>query len=95
MQLETILNKLCCPFDKADLDLKPIVKDDDDHIIEGILTCTKCRRLYPIVSGIPIMTPDEFRDQSLEQPLFEKWEAFLDGKVENFKLLEEKPADDE
>lgn len=89
MQLDTIINKLCCPFDKSDLDLKPITKDEQDHIIEGILTCSTCKRIYPIISGIPIMTPDEFREKSLEEPLLKKWEGFLDGKVEDFKLIEE------
>lgn len=89
MQLDTIIHKLCCPFDKADLDLKPITKDGVDNILEGILTCKQCKRIYPIISGIPIMTPDEFREKSLEQPLFKKWEQFLEGKkVEDFKLIE-------
>lgn len=89
MKLDTILNKLCCPFDKADLTLKTITRDEHDNILEGILSCGECKRVYPIISGIPIMTPDEFREPALEQPLFEKWEQFLDGgKVENFRLTE-------
>ncbi len=89
MQLETVINKLCCPFDHSDLELKPITRDEQNNIIEGILTCRSCKRIYPIISGIPIMTPDEFREQSLEQPVLEKWEQFLEGKkVEDFKLME-------
>lgn len=89
MQLDTILHKLCCPFDKSDLDLDPITRDEENNIIEGILTCKSCRRIYPIISGIPIMTPDEFREESLEKPILQKWQQFLDGKkVENFKLIE-------
>lgn len=89
MKLETITKKLCCPFDKSDLILTTITRDEQDNIVEGILTCDNCKRIYPIISGIPIMTPDEFREESLEKPLLEKWEKFLDGKaVENFKLTE-------
>lgn len=91
MKLETLLNKLCCPFDKSDLSLKIITQDEQDNILEGILSCGECKRVYPIVSGIPIMTPDEFREPALEEPMFEKWERFLEGgKVKNFRLTERK-----
>lgn len=87
MQLNTIINKLCCPFDKSDVKLRPIVKDDQDNILEGILTCDECKRVYPIINGIPIMTPDEFREKSMEEPLLQKWENFLGRKkIENFRL---------
>jgi uncharacterized protein YbaR (Trm112 family) len=72
MKLETI-KKLCCPFDKSDLILKPIAGDERNNIFEGILICSECNRIYPIVSGIPIMSPDEYRDFKLEQPMLENW----------------------
>lgn len=69
MQLQTILQKLCCPFDKSELYLDPFLIDENDNIIEGVLSCTCCSRVYPIISGIPIMTPDEYREKSLEKPM--------------------------
>lgn len=66
------LNKLACPFDKADLTIK-IFKQEQEEILEGILTCAHCQRYYPIVQGIPIMSPDEYREIRLEIPLLEKW----------------------
>ena len=66
------LNKLACPFDKNDLTIK-IVRQERDEILEGILTCPHCHRYYPIVHGIPIMSPDEYREIRLEIPLLEKW----------------------
>jgi uncharacterized protein YbaR (Trm112 family) len=72
MRLKTI-DKLCCPFDKQDLDLRVLVKDIDGNILEGILTCTECKRKYPIVYGVPIMSPDEYRQMELEQPIMEQW----------------------
>ena len=78
MRLETI-KKLCCPFDKSDVTLRIITKDDHDNVLEGILSCATCSRIYPIVSGIPIMSPDEFRNFELEQPMLDKWEKFLTG----------------
>ncbi|PBQ32387.1 hypothetical protein CNR22_11605 [Sphingobacteriaceae bacterium] len=76
MKFETI-NKLCCPFDKNDLLLKVITKDIDNKILEGVLTCSHCNRYYPIVSGIPIMSPDEYREKELEAPLVNKWKPEL------------------
>ncbi|MEQ8419020.1 MAG: Trm112 family protein [Arenibacter algicola] len=88
MKTETI-NKLCCPFDKGDFGLTEITKDVDDNILEGFFVCSSCKRLYPIVRGIPIMSPDEYREFKLEQPLMEKWQKHLKGqKFENFRLTE-------
>lgn len=88
MKIETI-NKLCCPFDKGDLGLTEITKDVNDNILEGFFVCSSCKRLYPIVRGIPIMSPDEYREFKLEQPLMEKWQKHLKGqKFENFRLTE-------
>jgi len=86
MRTETI-KKLCCPFDKSDLTLRIITKDEQDNILKGLLSCADCKRVYPIISGIPIMSPDEYRDFKLEQPMLEKWEKFLNGKQEKeFKI---------
>ena len=67
-----LLQKLCCPFDKSELHIE-IIKEIDQEVLEGILTCTDCGRYYPIIYGIPIMTPDEYREKSLEQPMLQKW----------------------
>ncbi|MCX2742771.1 hypothetical protein OO013_02775 [Mangrovivirga sp. M17] len=89
MKRDTI-NKLCCPFDKNDLDLTVVTKDTTENILEGFFTCKECRRIYPIVRGIPIMNPDEYREFSLEKPLLDKWNKQLEGKkIENFRLIEE------
>ena len=72
MQLKTI-EKLCCPFDKHDLALQILVKDTNKNVLEGILTCTHCDRKYPIVYGVPIMSPDDYRQIELEQPIMEQW----------------------
>ena len=85
MRIETI-EKLCCPFDKADLQLKTTATDVEKNIIEGFLLCTQCQRIYPIVKGIPIMSPDEYRNFKLEQPLLER---LTGSKVAyNFRLAQ-------
>ncbi len=80
----SLMNKLCCPFDKHDLDLKVFVKNEADDILEGLLTCGKCRRYFPIIYGIPVMTPDEYREKALEQPVVQRW--LPDHKPEGFLL---------
>ena len=72
MTLATI-EKLCCPFDKADLQLTVVSKDLNEHIIEGIFYCSSCHRQYPIIRGVPIMNPDEYREPALEQPVVNRW----------------------
>jgi uncharacterized protein len=68
----SFLNKLACPFDKLDLSIK-IMKQEEGEILEGVLICAHCQRYYPIVHGIPIMSPDEYREPKLELPLLERW----------------------
>ena len=72
MKLNTIA-KLCCPFDKQDLQLQVLAQNLDQNIIEGILSCNTCNRNYPIIYGVPIMAPDEYRQMTLEQPVIERW----------------------
>ncbi len=87
MKLETI-EKLCCPFDKQDLTLKIVGKDEHENILEGWLNCPECARIYPIIKGIPIMNPDEYREAQLEQPVLDRWQNQLEGKkIENFRLI--------
>ncbi len=81
MKIDTI-QKLCCPFDKSDLTLKPITGDEQNNILEGLLICSECSRVYPIVSGIPILSPDEYRDYHLEQSLIENWITLLSDKYD-------------
>lgn len=91
MNYETIKDKLCCPFDKSDLTLETITMDQENKLVlEGVLSCNSCRRVYPIIRGIPIMNPDEFREEALEKPLLEKWQNMLGGKqVKDFRLLKD------
>jgi uncharacterized protein len=78
---QSLIDKLCCPFDKQDLQLKIFVKDLEGNIKEGMLTCQHCKRYYPIVYGVPIMSPDEYREPQLETPLLQKWEEKFNGNL--------------
>ncbi|WP_118195965.1 Trm112 family protein [Albibacterium indicum] len=88
MRLSTI-DKLCCPFDKADLTLKIITQDLEENIHEGMLTCNYCKRYYPIIKGVPIMNPDEYREFQLEEPHLKSWKYLSDiPDVQDFKLID-------
>jgi uncharacterized protein len=79
-----LLDKLCCPFDKADLELT-VYKQEGEQVKEGVLSCASCSRYYPIVFGVPIMSPDEYREKSLEAPILKRWGLQISGE-KSFKL---------
>lgn len=85
----SLLNKLCCPVDKHDLDIKIFSQHEEGEIIEAIMTCPECKRYFPVIYGIPIMTPDEFREKALEEPLLKKWGLSLEDNSFNQFLLKE------
>lgn len=87
MRLKTI-EKLCCPFDHGDLSLKIIRQDLQDNVLEGLLTCKICKRYYPIIKGVPIMNPDEYRERNLETPVLKRWEKENPALKINEFLLE-------
>lgn len=90
----SLLQKLACPFDKSELDLR-IISQEQNEIKEGILTCTQCKRYFPIIYGIPIMSPDEYREKALEQPLLKKWGLAVAEGQNEFLLLPESISESE
>jgi uncharacterized protein YbaR (Trm112 family) len=68
------LQKLCCPFDKAELNIQVFSEKDNGNIYEGLLTCSHCKRQYPIIFGVPVMAPDEYRESQTELPFYQKWQ---------------------
>ena len=51
-----IIDILCCPTCKGDLELK-IKKEIKDDIIKGTFICKKCKTIYDIEDGIPNLLP--------------------------------------
>lgn len=82
----SFIEKLCCPQDKHELELQIFKKDANGNILEGLFTCPECKRYYPIIYGIPIMTPDEYREKALEAPILEKWGLPIEKGKEKFLL---------
>jgi uncharacterized protein YbaR (Trm112 family) len=86
---QSFADKLVCPMDKGELKLQIFSTNTDHEIIEGLFTCPTCKRYYPIIYGLPIMTPDEYRQFQLEQPMLMRWIEQLDGIPTNRFLLED------
>lgn len=83
-----LLEKMCCPFDKGELQLTVFKEDETGEIYEGLLSCEICNRYYPIISTIPIMSPDEYRQRELELPVLQRWGLMIDEKSNSFVLDE-------
>ena len=63
---KALLDILACPVCKADVklvDLRGRKKSSKEKKWDGKLVCTnkKCKIIYPIEDGIPIMLPPELR----------------------------------
>ncbi|MFC7155049.1 methytransferase partner Trm112 [Halomarina halobia] len=60
---ESLMDILCCPLDKQDLELE-VVRRDDEEVLEGRLVCTQCGEVFPIEDGIPNLLPPDMRDDA-------------------------------
>lgn len=58
---ESLMEIVCCPLDKHDLELE-VIQRTDEEITEGRLVCTECGEEYPITDGIPNLLPPDMRD---------------------------------
>ncbi len=57
-----LMDLLCCPVCKKDLELK-VTTQKKDEIIEGSLYCKTCEFSYPINDGIPNLLPPEYHEK--------------------------------
>jgi uncharacterized protein YbaR (Trm112 family) len=60
---ESLMDVVCCPLDKADLELA-VDDREDEEILAGTLTCTECGETYPIEDGIPNLLPPDMREEA-------------------------------
>ncbi|MFB6174045.1 MAG: methytransferase partner Trm112 [Halobacteriales archaeon] len=58
-----LMDILCCPLDKQDLDLE-VEEEDEEEVLEGRLVCTECGEVYPIEDGIPNLLPPDMREEA-------------------------------
>ena len=87
------MDLLACPICKYDpLDLH--IFDEQEEIVEGLISCKKCKRGYPIIEEIPFMLPDELRNGKDDLPFLKKWknkfpqEFLKEGKPYNKQSIE-------
>jgi len=74
----SLTKKLCCPIDKHSLEINILTQTEEDEILEALMFCPECQRQYPVIYGIPILIPDEYRDRKLEEPILQEWNANLE-----------------
>ncbi len=60
---EDLMEILCCPLDKHELELEAEEREDEE-IITGQLVCTECGEVYPIEDGIPNLLPPDMREDA-------------------------------
>ena len=60
---EDLMDILCCPLDKQELELTVAEREDGD-VLEGELVCTECGEVYPIEDGIPNLLPPDMREET-------------------------------
>lgn len=84
----SMFNKLCCPVDQHDLEIQVVTEDEEGEILEALMSCPECGRYFPVIYGIPILIPDEYRDEEMEQPLLEQWGYQLEESPRRDELPE-------
>ncbi|MGH9991193.1 MAG: Trm112 family protein [Nitrososphaera sp.] len=78
---KSMLDILACPIDKYyPLELFEIVSEGET-VKEGVLSCPKCSRYYPIMDEIPVMLPDELRERGKDIEFLQKWQSKIPDKV--------------
>jgi uncharacterized protein YbaR (Trm112 family) len=60
---EDLMDIICCPLDKHDLELD-VSERDGEEILAGQLTCTECGEHFPIEDGIPNLLPPDMREEA-------------------------------
>lgn len=61
---EELLKILSCPYNQdTHLEMK-VRKKQNDEIIDGVLPCEKCERLFPIIGGVPYLLPDDLKSKN-------------------------------
>ena len=78
---KTMIDILACPIDKTHPLELVTINENGDIISEGILSCPKCNRFYPIIEDIPIMLPDELRDKRQEMDFLTKFKDKIPKEI--------------
>lgn len=76
---EMLVRILVCPDCREKLQLVDvhvkrlnINEHDFEEIWEGALICSECKRIFPIIDGIPWLYPKELKREDIEEEFFKK-----------------------
>ncbi len=58
-----LLDIVCCPYDKGKLELKSNI-DKQTEVLEGVLICENCQRVFPIIDKLPYLLPDDLKSRN-------------------------------
>ncbi len=75
-----MLDILACPMDKHH-PLELYGDGDESDIQSGVLYCTECSRFYMILQGIPVLLPDELRNEKQELAALEKIQDMIPDTI--------------
>lgn len=59
-----LLKILSCPYNEDSHLEMSVRKKENDEIIEGVLKCEKCERIFPIINGVPYLLPDDLKSKN-------------------------------
>ena len=77
-----LYQKLACPYDKSAPLTLSVFRIAGDAIVQGLLECPSCDRYYPIIGGVPVLLPDDYRDPALEMPFLLQWREMIGERVD-------------
>lgn len=61
---QDLLDILCCPVCKGELELVDPERSEDGEIVAGVLRCGDCPFDYPIEDGIPNLLPPDMQQSA-------------------------------
>lgn len=50
----SLADKLVCPVDNHELELRMYSRGSSYNTVEGIYSCTCCKRYYNVANGVPV-----------------------------------------
>lgn len=85
-----LLKILRCPGCISKLNLENSELDENKEIIRGKLSCKNCNKLYPIVFGVPLMTPELPEDmKKIKKSFSREWKIHKYKTTKTWRLRTE------
>src|ERR671937_798177 len=82
----SLLDFIGCPQCKGDLDLK-VDEGRGEIVLQGRLTCSSCKRDFPIWGGVPRMNVKMEQLARIAKSFSYEWKAHHEGRFEDSTLF--------